>query len=172
MDSQRSNPLWNTRGGGEAARKRTGTSRVEASAFRDRSQKYGAIPVQSGVHRGTRDEKKTGVTNRLREQNPNTRSLDSPPAASTDMYVRFDRKSNPMTLLSEETLFICLREDVVEFIEVGQPSFTKLPQNLGPIFNLVVDLPSFPWWYSSFRSYGLFQQSSIHIAGEIKAVCG
>ena len=77
-----------------------------------------------------------------------------------------------MTLLSEETLFTCLRENVVEFIEVGQPSSTELLQKLGPIFNLVVDLPSFPWGYSSFRSYGLFQQDSIHIAGEIKAVCG
>ena len=50
-----------------------------------------------------------------------------------------------MRVLSEETLSICLREDIVKFIEVGQSSFIELPQNLGPIFNLVVDLPPFPW---------------------------
>ena len=67
--------------------------------------------------------KKIAVRNFSCPQLSRSRSLGKPPILKTDMYVRLDRRSNPTTTLSEETFSICLGEDVVEFIEIGDFSF-------------------------------------------------
>ena len=66
-----------------------------------------------------------------------------------------------MTILSEETFSIRLREEVVELIKVIYLPFLKLPQDIGSLFHLLVNLAPVDGQYSSFGSDKLLQQIAV-----------